>query len=574
MISLAADRNLSVLLCMAIFLSLLISCHSFQDYSGVISNQPIKKTEKISIDKNNLQPAGTYGNITIKFMETAWDKKPWSDRNQSHDSHFVIHAVHGAGQKVVFLGGNLLVARTARSFLLRSVDGGHSWQEVMRPVERGCISEILFIENGFGWAIMKSRQAESESAQIYFSKDYGETWTLNGSIPGRVKGLNQIEGMRFVDVKNGEIWVETENKPDDHRLCLYRTIDGGRTWQSTNMCCAYERYSFGRGQPAVSTTSDSVQWQYQYGACCYDNQWIRVQRRKIGQIGWETVAAIPDKLNFINGHFVEKNDGLPDDFRLLPERSYGNVTIKFLQFPMEKSPWFRQILSEGVKLHILGIYSLSQKNVLIYGGFESGGFFRSVLLRSSDGGHSWREAAVPIELGYVSEIFFIDGGMGWALVKRVPEGIENVYLYQTLNSGKTWQFIGQAPNQGGGSYNTLGLRFVDPNYGEIWMERVRRVDNANDIEEFCLCRTTDGGLSWQMTEMCIPRSQFNYNWISPEVSTLTDGTQWRYRENRTDENHRVILIQRKTGNQSDWETVSFLPLNYVYKQGVLRSNQN
>lgn len=257
------------------------------------------------------------------------------------------------------------------------------------------------------------------------------------------------------------------------------------------------------------------------------------------------------------------------DVKLLPEKSYGNVTIKFSEFTMEPSPWSHQITSEEIKLRIYGIYGLSRDEVLVYGGLAAGGYFRSFLLHSGDGGHSWKEVAVPIELGYVSEIFFIDGGIGWMLADRSPEGIENVYLFQTVNFGKSWMFIGQVPNRGEGSYNTLGLRFVDPNYGEVWMETVQPVDNGNDIEEFCLCKTNDGALSWQITDMCIPRNKFDYNWISPNISTTTSGTQWRYEFDRTDKEHQWILIQRKIGKQHNWETVSFLPLNLVYKQGVL-----
>lgn len=282
------------------------------------------------------------------------------------------------------------------------------------------------------------------------------------------------------------------------------------------------------------------------------------------------LACIPKPLILPSpSHSPEK----ANDVRLLSKRSYGNVTIEFSKFPMDQSAWAHQILTDDIHFRVHAVYGISREEVLLCGGLAVGGYFRSILLRSGDGGRSWKEVATPIELGYASEIFFTNGGIGWALMKRSPEGIESVYIFRTLDYGKRWEYIGHAPNHGQGSYNTLGLRFVDANHGEVWAETARLVDNAHDIEEYCLCRTTDGGLTWRCTEMCCPRKKFDYSWISPDVSTAIDGTQWRYKRCPGDCNSQWLRIERRTAGHSKWETVATIPRKYKYDKGHLKEKK-
>lgn len=299
MISLNLKRNLLAMLSTVFIASMFFSCQSLQ-------NQSIEKNGEAPLYTNSLKPASNFGNVTIRFIKTSWNTKPWSDLSQTYDSRFVIHVIHGVSQKIVLIGGKLFVGKKSRSIFLRSKDGGHSWQEIMKPVEYGYISEILFIGDGIGWAMMKCYYEGSESTHIYTSKDYGESWVLAGSVPDQNVGLGQVREMRFVDVNNGEIWIKSGINSNDRQFCLFRTVDGGVTWQPTKMCCPYEKYSFGRTPNHLSTTFDGTQWQYEYGACCYNNHWIWIQRRTIGQIGWKTIAAIPREYIFKKGAFIEK----------------------------------------------------------------------------------------------------------------------------------------------------------------------------------------------------------------------------------------------------------------------------
>jgi hypothetical protein len=261
----------------------------------------------------------------------------------------------------------------------------------------------------------------------------------------------------------------------------------------------------------------------------------------------------------------------PDEVILLPARTYGSASIEFSSFPMAQSPWVDQILTDEIGLELSGIHGINEKAVLIYGGFAVGGFFRSLVLRSDDGGKSFREVMVPEELSYTSEIFFSAGGIGWAVVKRCPEGIESANLYQTQNSGSDWHKAGALPNHGQGSYDTLGLRFSDVNHGEIWAENLRIDEKGTEHIEFCLCRTTDGGQTWQWTDMCCQEDDFDFNWIKPDISTASNGTQWRKTLSKGDGDPQWIGLQRRRPGEIKWETVALIPRKFKYDNGHLKA---
>jgi hypothetical protein len=230
---------------------------------------------------------------------------------------------------------------------------------------------------------------------------------------------------------------------------------------------------------------------------------------------------------------------------LLPARQYGHVWITFAQFAMERSPLSDQTSNSSIRLWIGGVRGISRDKALLYGSLSVGaGDIRCLILLTADGGRSWREVMVPEELSTTSELFFLGDGIGWAVVLRTPEGIESANLYQTYNHGRNWQLVGPLPNHGQGSFQTLGLRFADLNHGEIWAETIDYVDGGHEREQFCLCTTNDGGITWTWTSMCCEADKAEFKWLFYGISTANDGTQWRRAASPIDSQYSQWIVYR------------------------------
>ena len=256
---------------------------------------------------------------------------------------------------------------------------------------------------------------------------------------------------------------------------------------------------------------------------------------------------------------------------LLPDVVYGDVRIAFAHFAFSQSPWSRQVLENGVRLLIRGVRAISREEALTYGSLSvPGGDVRSLILRTGDGGRSWREVLIPEALSTTSEVFFNDGRIGWAVVLRTPGGIESATMYQTHDRGVSWRLVGPLPNFGQGSFQTVGLRFVDINHGEVWAESVEYIDGAPDLDHYCLCRTTDGGMTWVWTTMCCDAASMNFDWVSPTISTASDGSQWKC-EHADSAFASEWHVCRRGPYQSKWQTAAVIPQRYVLDDRLLKA---
>ena len=156
----------------------------------------------------------------------------------------------------------------------------------------------------------------------------------------------------------------------------------------------------------------------------------------------------------------------------------GGSTWKPANFPVPSSLgcpcYFGQPqLVDGIH----GIVSVSGQNGLTGS---------TVLLTTTDGGTTWRQAGQP-GTGFVLLIAFVDPSNLFALVtppgwtKLSPNGFE---LYRSTDGAATWTLVQpKVP----GSWPPGFLQFVDANHG--WEA------NVNGATELLV--TTDGGKTWR-----------------------------------------------------------------------------
>lgn len=104
--------------------------------------------------------------------------------------------------------------------------------------------------------------------------------------------------------------------------------------------------------------------------------------------------------------------------------------------------------------------------------FNGYGITASAMYKSTDGGNSWIELAVPAING--KALYFINNSTGFVSGKEA--------IYKTSNSGTTWSTI-----------STIGVSFRD----FFFINELSGIAAAYDDDSSkCIWRTTDGGQTW------------------------------------------------------------------------------
>jgi len=115
--------------------------------------------------------------------------------------------------EIKFLDYNRGFVLARNSALLKTLDGGKSWENVEINTEAEYYYDFKFIKNKYGWL-------STNRGEIFYTDDSGDTWRLISTIKQQ-----KILSLFFHDRLNG--WAGTFEGG------LFKTTDGGKTW-STN----------------------------------------------------------------------------------------------------------------------------------------------------------------------------------------------------------------------------------------------------------------------------------------------------------------------------------------------------
>jgi hypothetical protein len=148
------------------------------------------------------------------IAETTDGGKSWTERSMS-DSIFLFKL-----QFVDSLRGWIVADINKNGGLLRTHDGGHSWESLPGPLFRS----ISFIDSLNGWGIAKV----PSGGEIFHTTDGGVSWTSLFCVctaadeldPQTISFVDSLHGWAF-----GLIFFEGASS-----AAIYRTTDGGQSW--------------------------------------------------------------------------------------------------------------------------------------------------------------------------------------------------------------------------------------------------------------------------------------------------------------------------------------------------------
>ncbi len=177
------------------------------------------------------------------------------------------------------------------------------------------------------------------------------------------------------------------------------------------------------------------------------------------------------------------------------------ATVAFLKTRIDPGglQWMEDLAArDGLDLSIAGIDALDKDRVYLFGGLSTRpGTFRSVLLRSDDGGLHWAEVMPPVIGSDIQQITLVGQNQGWALVLWTVEGPGPVLLYHTADAGLTWTPLVEIPKKMALGY-PYRMVFSDEMHGQIDMK---------EWEQLVILTTSDGGRTWRETGSVPPQVQ-------------------------------------------------------------------
>jgi len=288
-----------------------------------------------------------------------------------------------------------------------------------------------FYDAQTAWAIYlpKEQPPPIDPSVIWRTTDGGQTWEASEPLP--LTGAESFfipEAFSFVDPNQGWLLVHIDAGMSHDYSNLYTTSDGGHTWLKLID-------PYGEGLQSLHNTGLAF---------------------AVSNLGWVT----KDNLAVMPGAFIEqtRDGGLTWEDIFLPEPDELN--------------WFKEIVQCATSSPIFlentrGIVLVNCQT------FDDNHFTYTYI--SSDQGQSWHAVTLPSP---AQSLFFIDNHIGWALGRD---------LYQSTDGGLSWVKI-KTVNWDG------QFSFVNQKFG--WAVAI-----AND--SIALVFTQDGGRTWQLIEPTI-----------------------------------------------------------------------
>ncbi len=288
-----------------------------------------------------------------------------------------------------------------------------------------------------GWA------AGSGTNRILRTADGGSHWDdagPRGAQPGNWTTF-------FLDANNA--WVASSLQPGsgsaDYSVEIYRTADGGRTWQRTGTAMA------DAGWPAGLDFVDSRHgWLFMRLGAAAGSEGVAFYGTVDGGATWSKLSQTDQSL---------------------ASGDQGHLPLGCSKLLGSPAGWGPTCMCTITSLR----FSDARNGVFVLTSYASAGVPESVVYSTADGGGSWRPG--PLLPAQAYDVFFIDRSHGWTLNAKSNS------LLSSSDGGQHWSLAGPIPSTQG----VMGFQFVTTEIG--WATGSEPAGNT-------LIKTTDGGQTW------------------------------------------------------------------------------
>ncbi|MFC1758246.1 WD40/YVTN/BNR-like repeat-containing protein, partial [Planctomycetota bacterium] len=281
-----------------------------------------------------------------------------------------------------------------RGTIYHTRDAGATWERQVSPADCS-LESVHFLDVRNGWAVGGRPipyTTQSESI-VLATVNGGETWTrLHSEL------LPWLKQVRFFDRNNGIACGLASNM---YPSGIVTTKDGGLTWTGIQgrVSGACQQFDVGPNRVGFGVTSNGQVLSLAHGSTRF--------------------VPIPSSAQPFSQPFVPDCVAVTDSRRVILGGGHG--TLRTSRDNGES--WETSTHSAGP----IGLRTITSVQDHIWAGGAPG----NAILRSTDGGNTWRSFQIDNALP-LNAMYFTDVNRGWAV-----GGMGTVM--QTLNGGQTWQ---------------------------------------------------------------------------------------------------------------------------------------
>ncbi len=338
------------------------------------------------------------------------------------------------------------------NILIRTVDGGRTWNNVKLPDELTGFSNTFFLDEKTAWILPKSGNSSS-GTPLFRTLDAGKTWEKF-----IVPGPGSAAGVTFVDKDNGWTTTSTISQGQGEYTTL-RTTDGGKTWEPLNTVSAERSNEIPTA--VTSPLNPLTGWTITRTG---DTAHVTLYKTQDGGKSWQ-VQALPESDEIIPAATVDTGRRL--SVAIMPPRFFdtrhGSLFVRAMD--SEKARIFSYSTVDGGqtwqlagKLELTNSLQNGSPVIIVTTAIDPTHF----LLTEGVDLHTyelvegkWQEKVRqsfegPIQCQRRACANFIDGQHGWltthqqSVVYKNTHGLKHtISLYMTSDGGKSWQKIQQ-----------------------------------------------------------------------------------------------------------------------------------
>lgn len=452
--------------------------------------------------------------LSIVFASSSLNAQSWEVLNPYPTFNFVYSVSFPSPDTGFIVGEN--------STVMRTIDGGDSWEKINFPVEDVQIRFVDFRDNNHGIVVAWSH--------IFMTSDGGETWSYThkqltsdfvaanfvndstGWIAGTYsKMLKTTDGganwdrlyppgmnMKALEFATPEVGYYAGNVEHSGGLPkLFKTLDGGENWTAVNLPAHL------RVLADMSVLGPEKLWIASYYLMPNQDSTEAVFKTFYSDNSgesWTDVEIGPSDGSYVEKmEFLNENDGFVMAYTRMYATHDGGQT------------WENYEIRE-IPLGRFWDFSAANESVLIAVGTGP------MLMKSIDGGQNW----VELVKGRVDDwksVYFLDEEVGFVGAGR----FEGAVIWRTDDGGDSWQDANCEMTEL--FHPVESINFVSPLKGYAAFRSPQ------------VLQTTDGGLNWTLKDTGFPYS-FASIVVSPDgviymtsldakmIKSTDDGESW------------------------------------------------